>query len=272
MQIPSNQFSKLTIAWLAVSALLLLFPSQMRPQSAFDQAHDLVKGWSTAQQAQQQNPSEANFKNLREATSSVAREVPELLKTGTLELLNSSGIVSSSKIVERISSALFEVPSAKYDPEVFVFPIGSRQGASYFVGFNVPYCASCSRAWIGLIGKKNGRYDVLSEEGKSFDGKSLQVSPLGRNENGNDRFLIYGTNWGDAHSRLSVVAYVVDEAKLRRIWARIDLPQGSIKVTPTEIIVSSLTALVPPWREKTEVYRILPEQIKLEQSIERPNP
>jgi hypothetical protein len=132
---------------------------------------------------------------------------------------------------------------------------------------------SCSHAWIGLLGKKSGRYHILSGLDDSFDGRSLHVTPLAPTEDGQNRFLIYGTNWGDAHSRLTAIAYVVDDAKIRKFWARVDLPQGSVKVADTRISLTFLTALTPPWKEKTEVYQVQPgNEIKLQKSFEQPNP
>lgn len=273
MQMPSSRFSKFVIVWVLASCSGLFFPHEVRPQVAFDQAHELMEEWRAAQQAQQQEPSEANLKKLREVTSSIAREVPELLKKGTVELLNSPAVASPSKMRDKISSALLHVPSGRYEPEVFVFPIGSGQGDSYLVAYNVPYCASCNRAWIGLIGKRSGRYEVLFEEGDSFNGKSLHVAPLARSEDGEARFLIYGTNWGDAHNRLSVAAYSVDDNKMVRFWARTDLVQGSVEVTPKQISLIFLTALRPPWSERREVYEVQQrEEITLQKSSERANP
>jgi hypothetical protein len=263
------------ILWAVVFCCALFFPREVWPQVGFERAHDLMRQWGAAQQAEEQNPSESGLRKLREITSSIAQEVPELLKKGTVEFLNSSAVASPSEIQEKISATFWDAPPGrgKYDPEVFVFPTGSGQGGCYLVAYNVPYCASCSRAWIGLIGKKGGRYEVLSEEGNSFNGKGVHVVPLARSEDGKDRFLIYGTNWGDAHSRLSMVAYSVDHAKLVKFWARTDLVQGRVEVTSKHISLTFLTALTPPWNERTEVYEVQrSEDIRLQKSSERANP
>jgi hypothetical protein len=253
------------------ATFLLVCAHQALSQDSLEQARQLLQQWSQAQQAQQHQPDEANLKKLRMTTSSVAEEVPELLKRGVIEFLNSPGPHSADDLRQRVSAALRAVPSDEYQPEVSIFQLDLVRPPSYFIAYNVPYCASCSRAWIGIVGKKAGRYAILAETGDSFANKSLHVTRLEPNKSGKDRFLVYGTNWGDAHSRLSASAYVIDGNRLRNFWTRTDLPQGSIKVNPTEITLTFLTALRPPWKERTEVYDILAmDQIKLKKSFEQP--
>src|SRR5574340_1142656 len=91
MDASCNRLSKLVIWVCAVTALLVL-TDRVRSQTAFDQAHELLKQWAYAQkQAQQQKPSEAHLNRLRELTNSIAQEVPQLLKKGVIELLNEPG-------------------------------------------------------------------------------------------------------------------------------------------------------------------------------------
>jgi hypothetical protein len=269
----SNRFSSLIILWLVSACFALFFCQQARPQDAFDLASNLMKQWSAAQQKKQQQPNDANLNELSQVTTSISQEVPGLLRRGTLEFLNSQRAVSPIELKARIASVLANAPSAQYEPEVSVYRVGAGQNGSYLVAYNVIYCASCSRSWIGLIEKRNGRYEVVSEETGSFDGKSLHVAPLARSQDGKDRFLVYGTNWGDAHNRLTAVAYAIDDPELEKFWSRTDLVQGSVRATSRQISLTFLTALSPPWAEKTEVYELEQRQeIKLQSSSERPNP
>lgn len=273
MRLPLSHVSATIARYAGMGCLLMLFAPQGRVQDAFRQANHLLKEWSPAQQAQQESPSDANLKRLREITDSIARQVPDLIKRGSIEYLNSPGIHSASDIRQQISSVLRSGPSDSSQPRVFVFPVAFGHEAAFLVAYNVPYCASCSHAWIGVIGRKTSRFEVLSEQDSPFENKSLQIARLARSEDGNDRFLIYGTNWGDAHSRLTVIAYVVDDGALRQFWARTDLAQGSVKVTDKRIFLTFLTALNPPWSEKTEIYQLeLGEEIKLISSSDRPDP
>jgi len=274
MRISFNRFLGFEISRLCIAIPLVLLPVRAYCQEPFDKAHELLKEGAQAQgRVQQQKPSEAELKRLKEVTNSVAQTVPELLKKGVLELLNLPARHTADELSAKLRTTLQVIPQDQYQPEVFVFPLALHQADSYLVAYNVSYCASCSYAWIGVVGRKDGRYSILSEEDHSFANKTLHVAPLGVTDRGAARFLIYGTNWGDAHNRLSLVAYVLDDGRLRRFWARTDLPQGSIRVTPTRISLSFLTALRPPWSERTEVYTVQQgEEIKLQQSSERPNP
>jgi hypothetical protein len=250
--------------------LLLTLGSEAQCQSQFHQAHALLAELDRLQKGGQRDKD--TLDKLNDLVHHVPQKVQGLLNEGILELLNSPGVHSPVLIRAKVSAVLQVVPPGQFQPEVFVFGLPPRQRSSYLVAYNGPYCARCSRAWIGLIGKRGAHYAILSEGDNSFDGKSLHVTPLPRGGDGNDRFLVCGTNWGDAHSRLSVTVYSLADNQLKSDWSREDLPQGTVKVTPTEITLSFLTSLRPPWDEKTEVYSILPQSIQLRQTLERPNP
>ncbi len=256
---------------LCLVMFLLAFDVSEHQELKFDQAHTLLVELDRLQKSGKRD--KATLEELRDLVRKVPEEVPSLLNDATLELLESPGNHPPDQVHAKIASALQILPPDQYKPEVFVFQLAPKKRFAYLIAYNIPYCASCSRAWIGVVGKKGDRYEILSEVGELFANKSLHVAPLVRSEGGKDRFLVYGTNWGDAHSRLTAVGYVAEEAGLRRFWARTDLPEGSVKVTAAQITLSFLTALTPPWKEKTEVYKVLPaEEIKLERSSERPDP
>jgi hypothetical protein len=125
MHCSSNRFSSVMTFWFKLACFALLFCQQARPQDAFDSASKLMKQWSVAQQKQQQQPSDTNLEKLRQATTSISREVPGLLKTGTLELLNSRATASPTEVREKIASVLADVPSTQYEPKVSVFQMGA---------------------------------------------------------------------------------------------------------------------------------------------------
>lgn len=248
---------------------LMTLARGVHAQSGFNQAHTLLAELDHLQKSGQHDS--VTIQRLNELVSRAQKDAPALINEGILELLNSLGSHSAEEIRLHITRCLQLVPTDEYTPEVFVLRLAPRQ--EYFIAYSVPYCASCSRAWIGVIGGKNGHYEIISEGGDSFDGKSLHVVRLDKRGSTLERFLVYGTNWGDAHSRLSVIAYVVDQGKLRRFWARTDLPQGQVTVTPKQISLTFLTSLAPPWSEKTDIYEIKEgEEIKLEKSFLNPNP
>lgn len=251
-----------------VAAFFILSP-WTQAQSEFDKAHALLKDLS---QVQQQKRDEANVRRLAELMNSVPLQTQRLLSAGIVRLLNSPGAHSVSEIHAKLVSALQLDLSSEFQPEVFVFAFPIGRPTTYIIAFNIVYCVTCSRDWIGVVGREDGVFQTLASEDNGFPNQSLSVTMLQSPGQGKTRFLVHGTNWGDAHSRMSVVAYRFGGYELARIWSRVDLPQGTIKITPTEITLSFLTALVPPWNERTETYAILPEEIQLRQSSERTEP
>ncbi len=256
-----------SILSLCLATTLLFLEPTSYPQTEFEKAHSLLAEISSLQKKGRDGE---GIEKLTKLVNSVPQEVQQLLNKGLVDFLNTPGPHSGDELQKKLVAALQIDRADPYQPEVFVFPL--EQGGSFVVAYNVAYCATCSRAWIGLIGKRVGHYEVLSEDDGSFDGKSLHVTPLRPGGDGKDRFLVYGTNWGDAHNRLSLTAYSFADNQLKSAWSRKDLPQGAVKVTPTEIILSFLTSLTPPWSEKTEIYSIFPESIQLKKSSERLNP
>jgi hypothetical protein len=253
--------------WLG-STLLLLDPVA-HSQSEFDRAHALLDEIASLQK---QERSKATIEKLTELVNSAPEHVEELLNKGVVDLLNAPGAHPPEEVHRKIAAALQIVPPDQYRPEVFVFASALERQPTYLIAYNFGYCAICSRNWVGVVGRVNGAYQILASDDNPFPNHSLTMTWLDSAANGQTRFLVYGTTWGDAHSRLCAAAYAFDGKQLKKSWSLSDLPQGTIKVRPTEIIVSFLTALVPPWSEKTEIYSILPGEIKLRQSLERPNP
>lgn len=258
-----------TITCLAL--FFLIFAPVSRCQAQFDQAHALLSELDGLQKSGQRDKPTVDRLNV--LVAEVTGQAVTLLDNGILALLNSPGTHSAAEIRDRISTALQILPAGEYRPEVYAFRSGSGQEDSYLIAYNIPYCASCSRAWIGLVRKTGDRYEILSEDVEAFSGKSLHVAPLTAGAEGGSRFLVYGTNLGDAHSRLTVRAYEVRCAKLRSVWVRADLPQGNVKVTPSRISLTFLTRLNPPWGETTETYEVQEKKsIELKVSRERSNP
>ena len=254
------------VAVLCSTCLLLAFGTLTHGQSGFGQAHALLAELDQMQKSGQHD--KATVDKLSELAVRVQKETPGLINQGILGLLNSPGTHSPNQVRLKISKALQIVPADQYAPEVFVSRLtGVPEG--YLIAYNVPYCASCSRAWIGVIGKKGGGYKILSKDDSTFNDKSLHVVALGTGETGRERFLVYGTNWGDAHSRLTATAYELIDATLVKFWSRVDLPQGVLKTSLSEISLTFLTALTPPWSERKEVYDVLPDRIHLRTSSER---
>jgi hypothetical protein len=255
------------------SLSLLLLPRTQAPagtfQAEFDRAHRLLEEIS---ELQGQPRAKETVQRLADLVVSTPQQVETLLTNGLLDLLNTPGTHGAADLYQKLSASLQIDPPDQNRPEVFVYPVEYGGNQKYFIAYNIVYCASCSREWIGIVGRKTGPYEILAVEDSPSPNRSLTVTMLSPTPDGKPRFLVYGTNWGDAHNRLSAALYSFDAQQLKKTWSLTDLPQGTVKITPTAITFSYLTSLAPPWTEKTEVYSILPTEIKLRQSVERPNP
>lgn len=254
---------------LAIILIVIVSPS-VRAQSEFGEAHALLEQLSRTQQ-EKRDPS--NAQKLAELMNSVPQRVQQLLSKAIVQSLSTPIHHTADEIHRKLTAALQVAPFDQAGPEVFVFPFHSGRRDAYLIAYSVVYCVSCSRGWIGVLGRaNNGPYQILSSDDDAFPNQTLVAAMLQPTGEGEPRFLIHGTNWGDAHNRLNVVGYTFDGTRLTIIWSRMGLPQGSIKVTPARITLSFLTSLRPPWSEKTEIYGILPGEIKLQRSSEHPDP
>ena len=251
-------------------ALIAVTPGpDAQSQKEFKRAHALLAELDHLQKSGQRD--KATSERLTDLIAHVPQEVQNLINLGTVKFLSSQGPHSPTQLRLRISEALQIASPDQYQPEVFAFSVHYGQGNAYFVAYNVPYCASCSRAWIGLLAKKMGRYGIVAEADNVFANKSLHAARIAPSEDGEDRFAVYGTNLGDAHNRLSIVVYKADGAALKREWARIDLPQGTVELSRREITLKFLAKVEhQSTAERTEIYQIEPSGIRLKEQLEHP--
>lgn len=152
-----------------------------------------------------------------------------------------------------------------------------RAQADYVVGYDLTEGPVYSRSWIGIFGPSahDGRYRMVASEQDTLPDKTIALALLPRDGHGELRFLAYGINWGDAHNRLTAIAYVLNDRILRPIWSRTQLPEGQLRVQGGTIQISFLSSALGPGyggvRSVAETYRVTPTGIKLENRTERPS-
>jgi hypothetical protein len=258
------------IRFIALGCLLIGFSTLSPSQSEFDRGHALLQQLSRDQRNTQ---TQLHRERLTEKVKSVPLEVERLLNKGILLLLNTKPSLLPEELRQKLNAALETAPPDQNNETMaFVFPFDHPQRPSYVIAYYTGYCAICSRSWIGIVGPKEDRYEIVASIENSLPNLSLTVVPLGAGVGGSTRFLAYGRSWGDAHGRLNAIAYSFDGQHLQKIWSREGLPQGKITVTQAEIVLSFLTSLRPRSRERTEVYNITPEGISRRHASERPGP
>jgi len=211
--------------------------------------------------------------HLAEQIKSLPERVGQLLAKGMLQALNSGTISSASQLQQQVRDAL-RVGTAgdESGKDAFVFALGSEPRPSYFVAYDVSYCAICSISWIGIIGPKREAYAVLDSLKDPLPNRSIDVVPLGapHTRDRSPAFLVFGTLWGDGHRRMSAALYAVAGQQLKRMWSASDLIEGEITVSGEVAIVRSYTTLRPPFVWRTQVYSLSADGLKLESASETP--
>jgi hypothetical protein len=232
----------------------------------FQQAHDLLQALHTDRT---QTTSDASTKaRLADEVTSVPTKVQRLINEGIVSFLSSDVPPSFEELRQQLEAALqVGPPEPGNEAEAFVSPLPGQSGPSYVIAYNISYCAACSRSWIGIAARRNGHFEIVTSLDDPLPNQSLALVPLAADANGN-RFLVFGTLWGDAHTRMNAVAYRFDGNHLLAIWSRTDLPSGKMEAKNGELTLSFLSALRPPAKERTEIYLVTPNGIQLEQSFE----
>lgn len=151
----------------------------------------------------------------------------------------------------------------------FVLPLGAVS-RRILVSYTIPYCATCARSWIGVFGPVGRRIQILAELKDPMPNQTLNIMEAGTNRIENPFVLAYGTNLGDAHSRLNAALYCFCNGELKRVWAKTGLPQRTVSVSNDRLTLSYLSALQPPWIYETDVYTWAPNGLEFSGSTQQP--
>ncbi|MGH9862041.1 MAG: hypothetical protein ACRD35_01310, partial [Candidatus Acidiferrales bacterium] len=200
--------------------------------------------------------------------------IQAVVNQGIVSALNRQPRPSAQDLENELRDVLgFRNPDAQL-ASAFSFQTSSRK--VYVAAYALGIGATSTRSWIGVFGPLGlgNPYALLASVENSLPDKIIALHPLNDPEEQGLTFLAYGINWGDAHNRLTVIAYSFDGHKLKPIWSRADLPQGQIRVEGTKIKLTFLSSLLGPGyksvREITEIYRVTSSSIELEKRFERP--
>jgi hypothetical protein len=254
---------------IAVLSLILGVCINTYSQSGFTNAHALLQ--KLAQDRLAAKTSLAR-NQLAEEVHTVPLRVEELMTQGIIDLLNSGQARSLEYLQQKVSTTLQVGPQeAGNIPDVYVLLLGPAGNPSYVVVYEIPYCADCSRSWIGVFAQDNNQYRLRSSLEDPLPNQSIRAVPLWVSSNG-IRFLVYGTTWGDAHNRLNIAAYFYDGRNIGTIWSRMGLTQGTVDVKSGAMVISFLTTLRPPWNKRTEIYDLTATGIHLQNATESPEP
>src|SRR5208282_3825164 len=244
----------------------LFLPAFVYSQSEFETAHALLEKLANDRGSIRATSDRAR---VEQETKTVPVEVEHLINEGISNLLNRDAAVSQQNLQQTLRAAL-QIGSVQPETgqNAFVFASAAKD-PSYLIIYNVTYCAACSLSWIGTFVSDAGHYKQEASLQDPIPNQSLSAAPLWISDDV-IRVIVYGTTWGDAHSRLNVLAYSFDGRQLEKLWERTGLPQGTVQIRPGAMVVSFLTALRPPWKERSETYAITAKGIQLQAVSERP--
>lgn len=261
-----------------VCCLLVWFLTGFGPyvfcQSQFDAVHSLLQRLAQdrnnlAQVTEPKKLSEEK-EHFAEETKSLPSRVQDLLTQGMLESLNNGSARSAIQLQTDLRAALRVESVGEDSKNAYVFSFGGGFKPSYFVAYNVTYCAICSSSWIGVIAQKENVYALADSLTDPLPNQNVDVTPLGNLGSGFPVFIASGTLWGDSHRRMNAIAYSVSNQQLKKIWSASDLAEGEIAVNGRVVVVKSYTTLRPPFVWRTEVYALAPEGLQLQSSSETP--
>lgn len=253
---------KISILCFAVALLLLSSARAFSSPAEFDNAYALLERLKGDSAAAKDPLAKARIQT---ELDTIPLQVENLITQGTLKLLNGKSAPLAEELQAKIGAAL----DSGEAPGSFVFTFGPNSDPSYLVAYGFSFCAVCSRSWIGGFATRGGHYELVASSENPAPNQSVALVPLWTSTS-QIEVVMYGTNWGDAHSRMNVTAYVFDGQKIQPCWSRLGLPQGTLSVEPDALTLRFLTSLRPPWKRRTELYAVTREGIELKHASETP--
>ncbi|MFQ5663803.1 MAG: hypothetical protein ACE5HL_08225 [Terriglobia bacterium] len=254
---------------LVAAALLFAFTPSLAAQAELDSASLLL------QQLHRDliEAKKAHKAFSRQKIRSRLAQIETPINEGILSLLNQPTRASKEQLEEKLGRV---VAWCGYpQPEsITVLSWGEKDHPVYVVAYTMPFCYSVidGRSFIGVFGPQIGGYVLLASVEDPLPDRYIRLLALNIPGVHRVAFLAYGTRWGDAHTRLTAIAYVFDGKQLKSIWSRRDVPRGELKLEQGTIVLYSVNDMVRPWQERTEVYRITPKGIELETASEKAIP
>lgn len=257
------------MGWLAI-ALLLTGATSVFAQTELQRARQMLLGLHQ----QVHESAEAALKEGRQPQFSWEDynrrllQVQGLVNQGIGSALNRQPRPSGQELQDELRDVVGLGVGPENKASAFSFQTAARK--VYVVAYALGVGPTDSRSWIGVFGcQGEGKpCGLLASVENSLADKTIAVQPLSHPGEPGLTFLAYGINWGDAHNRLTVLAYSLADQKLKAIWSRADLPQGQLKVRDGKIKLDFLSSPLGPGYTSvhavTEVYRLTSAGVRLE--------
>lgn len=254
----AGAMSRQYVSWL-VAVLMVSAPGALSGQNKFDRARDMLRELDSERSEAAKSGQAGKFtgayldRRLSAIGGVLNRELGSALGGETAP--NCEGFQEDL----RRSLGFGGEPDANI---ASVLCIPRDRGTYYVVAYALAGAATYSRSWIGVFGPSGiaHKNQLLASAENRLPDKTVALAHLPDAEGGGVRFLAYGINWGDAHNRLTVIAYRLMGQNLKAMWSRTDLPEGQVKVEDGKIDLSFLSSAFGPGNKSVhlikESYRV----------------
>jgi len=252
---------------LAAVFVVTLCASDLLAQKEFDEAREKIAAFWGETSKPINDPAQ------REKVTGMASELPGTIKplidSGILSYLNETRTVSIDELTLKISAALsypYETSNTLADAnnEVSVIPLPDRNG--YAIAYDIATCASCSTSWVEIVARRDDRWVFTDHLDNPATDDAIHLGWVGPETA--PLLAVYGIHWGDAHNRLDVRIYSVNDG-IMPVWSSLDLSQGEIAIQGDRITLKFWTQPTPwadttkPYREEQQVFEVNNRQVKL---------
>ena len=246
-------------------AVILIFrtPSPaLFAQKEFEDAHNRITMFFQKASVSTEDPTQRAA--IVEEANQLPGVVTPLIVNGVLKELALDPSVSSDNLTMKIAQGL-ATPNhpmeTLQDADGVVSVVRSQKSKTIAIAFDVITCASCTKSWVGVFDCRDGIWVVASHLADPPANDAVHLAQI--DSKSEDLVLLCGIHWGDAHNRLDVKLYSVEDGKLLPVWSQIDLIQGTIGIHGNEIDLTSWTSFTQPCKEKRQAFRIVDHQPKL---------
>jgi hypothetical protein len=234
-------------------------PCTLHGQNDFAKAQDTItRFWTDASQwGRSSDPQELEDRHQR------AIALPELvqgqLTSGIIAYLNETPDSSAEALKAKLARALTPPTLGNQTIDNAVDVIVANSGDSVYVAYDVTYCASCSRSWLGEFSRGGGVFHLQAVSRSPSQDTSVHLALLGSSSS-NPVLVLYGLHWGDPHNRSEVKVFSMD-GKLQELWSKSELWQGNVSIDGDELKLVFLSDFTSDAQEITETYELRSNQL-----------
>jgi len=249
---------------LVAGFVLVLCASELLAQKEFDAAQEKITDYWNERSPVSKDP--VKMAKVLKDFNELPGQVRPLIDSGILSYLNSSHTISPDELTIKIAKALaypyMSVNSlADADGKVSVISLPHRNG--YAIAYDVGTCASCSTSWVRIAARRDDHWVLTDHLDNPVKDNAVHLAWAG--SKADPLLAIYGMHWGDAHNRLDVRLYSVQNG-IKEVWSSLNLYEGEIAIHENRITLTYWTEPRPPYREKVQVFEVAGLLVKLLQT------